>query len=117
MNPTSDERLGKLKVSLLEGMREYMPSVDGSYQEADVQRCGEILDQFGAAISGAVGREDALAHVRTAVLDLNALNERCGGSLIETDQREMLCELIIATVARRGFISPEEDVTFAWREW
>jgi hypothetical protein len=113
----TDESLRALKADLLEGMTTYRRGGGGSYEEADVHRCGDILDRFGAAISAAGSREEALAHVRTAVLDLNALNQHCEGSLIETDQREMICAFIIGAVARRGFISPEEDVTFAWRDW
>jgi hypothetical protein len=117
MNLATDQGLRALKASLLEGMRAYMRRAGEPYSEADVQRCSEILDRFEAAISGAVAREDALAHVRETVLDLNALNNTCGGNLIETDQREMICELIIQTTARRGFIAPGEDVTLEWREW
>lgn len=117
MKPATDQGLRDLKVTLLQGMMEFMREAGGSYAEADVQRCREILDEFEAAISGAVAREEALAQVRKAVLDLNALNNGCRGSLIETDQREMICEFIIQTTARRGFVSPDEDVTLEWREW
>jgi hypothetical protein len=117
MSAHSDDSLSGLKTTVLEGMKAYLREVDVAYTESDVQRCGEILDELKAAIERSGGRDEALSHVRTAVLDLNALNNRCEGSLIETDQREMICAFIIKTTAGRGFISPEEDVTFEWREW
>jgi hypothetical protein len=117
MNARGDDSLRERKTTLLDGMREYMQDGDVSYGETHVRRCETILDAFDAAISGASGRDDALTHVRAAVLQLNALNDECEGELIETDQREMICELINSTTARRGFISADEDVTEEWREW
>jgi hypothetical protein len=39
------------------------------------------------------------------------------GLLIETDQREQLCELIIAAAQRAGLVSDVYDITEEWREW
>ena len=55
---------------------------------------------------------------KKAVPDLNFLNEKCDCSLIETDQREDICEYINQTVYSFGFIESEnEDVAEEWREW
>jgi hypothetical protein len=116
MNADIDS-LRELKRALLASMKDYIREVDVPYSESDVQQVGEILDRFDSAVSESEGRDEALTHVRTAVLDLNALNSRCGGSLIETDQREMICAFIIKAAASRGFIAPDDDVTFEWREW
>jgi hypothetical protein len=43
---TTDDSLQELKAALLEGMREYMGDGGVSYEEPDVLRCGEILDEF-----------------------------------------------------------------------
>lgn len=117
MSARADDGLRERKTRLVEGMKEYMRDGDVSYDESHVRRCEAILDAFDAGISGASARDEALAHVRTAVLALNALNDECEGELIETDQREMICELINNATARRGFISADEDVTEEWREW
>ena len=55
--------------------------------------------------------------VKTAVVKLNKLNDRCDGSLIETDQREQLCELIITAARGAGLSSDKYDITEEWREW
>ena len=48
---------------------------------------------------------------------LNSLNARCGGTLIETDQREDICEFIIRAGCLAGFNGEGEDGTEAWRDW
>lgn len=50
-------------------------------------------------------------------MKLNALNERCDGELIGTDQREYICEIIIRIGYLRGFNDENEDVTEALRDW
>jgi hypothetical protein len=55
--------------------------------------------------------------VKTAVVKLNRLNEQCYGCLIETDQREQLCELIISAAKRAGLVSTVYDITEEWRDW
>jgi hypothetical protein len=52
----------------------------------------------------------------TQILDLNGLNEQGEFSLIETDQREALCQLILTAATRAG-LDTDEDVTEEWREW
>jgi hypothetical protein len=117
MNQDMDEHLRNLKTELLDGMRRYMRDVNVAYGEADIQRCGEILDRVSAAVAEAKGRKEALDHVRSAILDLNALNSAAQDALIETDQREMICEFIMKTCAFHGFSRADEDVTEEWREW
>lgn len=65
-------------------------------------------------IEKAADRASALA---ATVLSLNQLNRQAGGSLIETDQREVICQFIITAGAQRSFNGPNEDVSGAWREW
>ncbi len=60
--------------------------------------------------------DQILAAAKQAVLNLNALNKECGGRLIETDQREDLCELILVAAKLAGLES-DEDITEEWREW
>lgn len=123
MEPEIQTDLPQLKLELLDGMRTYMHDVlgdggDPGYTEVDVARCEAILDTFLARM-GAIGTDDAtsvMAAVKDAVLALNALNESCDHSLIETDQREMICELIIQAAAASG-LGSGEDITEPWRAW
>ena len=45
-----------------------------AYGDAEIDRCGEILDELHAAIPTASDREEALESVRQAIVDLNAVN-------------------------------------------
>ena len=118
----SDE-LNEIQVRLLEGMREYLEPLDDedegpSYTLEDVEACRVILDDFRLAMSGVPRGDDAaiLATVRRVVERLNELNVNAGEELIETDQREDLCALILAA-ARQAGLETDEDVTEEWREW
>jgi hypothetical protein len=120
--PTDDD-LQSLKIDALANMRRYLADIldgggDPGYTGADVGECGRVLEAYLARVAGAArGDDDAVrGAVKDAVLALNALNERCNHHLIETDQREQLCELIQRAAAAAG-IGSGEDVTEAWREW
>lgn len=98
--------------------------LDPGYTEADVVACGRILDAYIARVCGIAAsslpdprrREQALAAVERAVTELNELNERCGESMIETEERERLAEAINDGAVAAGL--PEgEDHTEEWREW
>ena len=47
---------------------------------------------------------------------VRSLNARCNGHLIETDQRENLCDLINRGAGAAG-VGAGADLTAAWREW
>tara|TARA_R110002096_G_scaffold401386_6_gene598304 strand:- start:46766 stop:47068 length:303 start_codon:yes stop_codon:yes gene_type:complete len=100
-------------------MREYMQmdEADVSYDESHIQTCDGILDDYLAAIAVASDRKESLLRVKQAVVRLNKLNASCGHELIETDQREYLCDVIIRAAALTGFIEADSDVTEKWREW
>lgn len=114
--------INDLKVQLLEGMRGFMEAVaaDGiepDYTEADIAECEVILDAYLAKVRTA--REGdvvfVMAAVKEAVVALNELSERCE-SLIETEQRELIAELIIQAAAAVG-VGDGEDLTEEWRQW
>ena|SRR5688572_8008223 len=117
------EDLQQIKADTLEGMREYLADVvaeggDPGYTEAEIGECETILDAFLAKLSAAKpGHADAvMAAVRDAVLALNTLNEACSHGLIETDQREEICSLIVEAAQAAG-VGAGEDLTEQWREW
>lgn len=121
-----DEPLDNVRRRLLDGMIEYMEpdeeepddDWDCGYTERDVERCGTIVDDYLTAIDELDGRsqEAIAAEIRKVVLALNGLNRDCDGGLIETDQREDLCQIILVAAKQAG-LSSDEDVTEEWREW
>ncbi len=90
---------------------------DVDYTEADVEECSKILEAHIDAISKVQDRDSALKCVKTTVSKLNELNEKAGEELIETDQREEICEYIIRAGFLLGINGEDEDVTEEWREW
>lgn len=110
---------------------DFDPEFDAGYVQANIDSCTEILDSFLKALTDAVagrsleGDEDngkqrnerIMESVKTVVLALNVLNEQCNGGLIETDQREQLCDLIITAAAKAGLDAKDQDITGEWREW
>jgi hypothetical protein len=96
----------------------YDPDFDAGYDEDDIDRCEEILDHFLAALAEH-DADDATAvaeAVRSAVLALNELNDLCDSAMIETDQREQLCDFFARAVRAVG-LEADEDVTEFWRDW
>ena len=109
--------MNELKESLLEGMRDYVADMEKPYYPLEkVDQCGRIIDDFLAAMADARGEPAIMAEVRKTVLALNKLNDECGGSLIETGQREDLCDLIERAANQAG-LETDEDITEQWREW
>ncbi len=112
-----DLQIIKARTRVLAAMREYMREVEVSYAEAQVVACEAILTSFLERMDAAADRAAGLDLVRDAVLALNELNDHCGGELIETDQREDLCEVLLRAGALRGFHDADDDVTEEWRNW
>ena len=112
-----------LKQDILDDMREYMEDVksdggDPGYTAEDIDTCGVILSSFLSQVrSTAYGHHDTvLGIVGTTVRALNALAEARDG-MIETDQREQICELINKAAFAAGVGDGKEDLTEEWREW
>lgn len=95
------------------------PDFDAGYTQAEVDRCSSILDAFLATLAPIDGPGNSAAIMEAterAVLALNDLNDECDGGLIETDQREQLCEIIILAAKDAG-LETDEDITEEWRDW
>ena len=118
--------IADVKRRLIDGMLEFMQGdtevpndeFDCGYKQSDVDQFGSIVDTYLDDVSGKSGSGDTeiVLAVKQVVLALNSLNRRCGGRLIETDQREDLCELIL-TAARQSGLTTTRDITEEWREW
>ena len=117
VNVSNDSAIVELRKRLIQGMREFMQDAEVAYDESHIELCDAILVEFLNDISSATDRSSALHVVKEAVLKLNALNERCVGELIETDQREDICALMIRGGHLRGFNGVDEDTTEQWRDW
>ena len=99
---------------------EYDPEYDAGYTQRHIDQCSRIIDEFFGALANIPNltrNESILKAVKAAVVKLNKLNEKYDGSIIETDQREQLCELIITAAKHAGLNSDVDDVTEEWREW
>ena len=112
------------KEYILRLMAEYMNEVeDCGYTLRDVNKCGKILDAYVKELRKCTGifrnNKAILKCVEKVVLALNVLNEKCGNSLIETDQREELASLIEGIALEAGLTEYEagDDFTAEWREW
>lgn len=103
------------KERLKSTMLDYMP--DASYEEGQVQKCMQIIDDFLEKMESSESKSDGMKTVEHTVLALNQLNEDCEGELIETDQREELAEIIILAGHLKGYNDQNDDITEDWREW
>ena len=109
--------LNKILVNLISGMHEFMSEADVEYSERHISKCMDILVSHFSGVSNALDRVAALECVKMTVLKLNELNEGVDHGLIETVEREQICEFIIKTGANFGFNGEDEDITEEWREW
>ena len=120
MKSSDTEKLEEIKARLLGGMTDYIADGDDSgYDTNDIKKCDDILRDFMKRLERLedFAPETTILHcVKKAVLDLNALNDSVGGSLIETDQREDLCEYFLLA-ARSVGLDRDDDITEEWREW
>ncbi len=88
------------------------------YTQADIDKCGEILDEYiDDLIKSNKNEKLIIESVKKVILELNMLNEKCEHELIETDQREDLCQFIEDTSIIAGLLKSENDITEEWREW
>lgn len=120
------EELKSARFALVSGMKDYLADIDEDDEDesscgpADAEKCGELLAVYLEYLfSGERTDNEILAQVKKTVLALNELNEKCDFELIETDEREQICEIIIEAARECGyqFTDGEEDITGEWRDW
>jgi len=87
------------------------------YTSEDVTTCITLLLEFMSDIDAeSQTLESAKSYVKDLVLSLNQLNAKCDECLIETDQREEICEFISKVVADAK-VDFTGDITEEWRDW
>jgi len=114
---TGDKELDNLIIKLKKSMENYMKEANPSYSQKDVNECISLLSNYVINIFKTHSKDDALLIIKTTVLKLNDLNERCDHSLIETNEREQIAEIIILAGHKMKYNSLNEDITEKWREW
>ena len=120
----SSTSIGDVKRRLINGMMKYMDGdpefpndeFDCGYTQKDISKCASIIDAYLNDANASSSDSDILLSVKNVVIQLNELNAKCGHGLIETDQREDLCEIILAFAQKNG-LSTNDDVTEEWRQW
>ncbi len=113
------EPIHEVRRRLIAGMVSYMhSSASAAYTQVHVDRCTGIVDAClsALAVQPRLPEAEIRAEVERTIRELNRLNAECDGSLIETDQREGLCELILRA-ARDAGLPTQEDITLEWRDW
>lgn len=116
MSLNKDPQIITIKERLREGMIDFI-SEDTAYSEEDVKQVMRILDNYLEEQNNTQSKEESLSLVKTTVEALNDLNEKAEFELIETEQREDICEIIIRAGYLRGFNDEDDDVTGEWRDW
>ncbi|UOD28443.1 hypothetical protein INH39_23750 [Massilia violaceinigra] len=122
MPPNPD--IASIRADLLDEMTAYMERCaedageEPPYGKAEIDECASILDAYAAAIDKLpkpAEREAIMKEVERVVVALNEFDER-GGGIIETEEREKLCD-IIYLVAKDAGLEADEDITEEWRDW
>lgn len=116
MQIIEDPKIQETRATLLEGMVDFMDE-DSAYNQAHVDQCDSIIANYIATVASISQRAELLKAVESTVLEINSLNEQAEHELIETDQREDICAIIIRAGFLGGFNKEDEDVTEEWREW
>ena len=117
------KEINSLKKALMSNMKDYIKFFKKDagvkpYSSADVKKCGIILDDYLSILATNPTDNGILSQVETTVKQLNELNEQCDYNLIETDEREQLCSIIIEAARLCGYqFSDDDDITAEWRDW
>lgn len=92
---------------------------DGDYTMEDVESCKSLIYTYLEALADMAEPTDEaiMEQVQTLVLALNDLNEKTDYSLIETDAREAIWEVIQTSAVDCGLKEYGDDITEEWREW
>ena len=120
----TNEEIKVMVTTLISEMTEYLDFFEDDnstdiYSPEDINKCEAIINTYLSYLfTEKRTNEEIIAQVEITVKELNALNEKCKYSLIETEQREQLCTIIIEAARLCNYQFPDdEDITFEWRNW
>lgn len=124
MTTKLEELKGMKEQKVLYSMRDFITPADDTeeedtdqpYEMEDVDRCGIILDNFIDRLVVSSSKDEIMVCVKSVVEQLNDINDHCDYALIETGQREDLCDFIIMAANIAGY-QTDEDITLEYREW
>jgi hypothetical protein len=104
--------------------------MDKLFPDPFIDRTGLLLQDFAAAISRcsptAAGFPPVMQHIQNVVLALNNINQDFDHRVIETGEREALCEFIDAVIIEQGIdidaLAASQnctryELTDEWRDW
>jgi len=119
----SDKLIVTKQACPFEKWQTYFPRME-DYTPENCDAAKNIFDRLIsqlAELGEAVPKSEKEKLFESAVLALNELNEATGGGLIETGEREELCELL-DTISMAAGLNPEdyadgEGIADEWREW
>lgn len=117
MKLTGDKDIDNRIADLKKSMENYMKEANPSYSQNDIDECVSILTDYTVSIYKTRSKKEGMGTVKSAILRLNALNDKCKDSLIETGEREQIAEIIILASHKMKYNSMDEDVTEEFREW
>ena len=114
---TGNKHMDSLILVLKKNMEDYMHENNPSYTQDDVDLCIATLSDYVIKVFATESKDEGMKIVKSTVQMLNDLNEKCDYSLIETNEREQIAEIIILGGHGKGYNAVDEDITEEWREW
>lgn len=99
-------------------MEEFM-SYGSDFTEGDIKSAKQLMYDYLDALEALEDPTDEtiMEEVKTLVLALNELNEETDYSIIETDEREAIWEIIQNSAIDCGLKDYSDDITEEWRDW
>lgn len=116
-----DEKYDKILCS----MEDYLEYIEDNqdtncfcpgYSHKDIKECGNILDNYiDNLIEANQNIDKILDYVEKVIINLNDLNEKSNYTIIESEQREYLCDFIQELAIKAGLPFTDKDITKEWR--
>ena len=110
----------QLQETVVDLMIEFMgDDEDYGFSKKDIDECEALILNYLMALNGMEepSNQQIMECVKELVLALNDLNEKTDDTLIETEEREAIWEIIQNSAVECGLTDPEDDITEEWREW
>jgi hypothetical protein len=110
----------QLQETVVVPMTEYMNDCeDCGFKQKDIKKCEGLILTYLSALEHIKKPADKkiMKHVKTLVLALNKLNEKTDYCLLETEERESICEFIQESAIACGLSDPSDDITEEWRDF